>query len=386
MSHLEKKPLSVMYVLGSVSKVGGLERVITDKMNCLIDMGCKVTLVTYEQGTHPIIFPLYPSIKHIDVGVRFFQLYKESYPRRFFKNIKWRRVYLQRLQKIVNEIQPDVISTVTYDLEICDILPKLKTSAKFIIESHSAKKYTKDYRDGRSGIKLFLSNIRLHFLFHKIAKYDMLVSLTEGDATDWRRIAKRVAIIPNPITVYPEKVNVCKRNNRIIAVGRLHHQKGFDILVDAFSSIQEKCPQWQLCIYGDGEELNTLKQRIQNKSMQEYISISPPTQDIYSEYQKSDFLVMSSRYEGFGLVLVEAMACGIPCVSFDCPYGPSDIIEDGYNGLLAENGNVSDLAEKMLWMCTNTRKRQVMGDAARKSVYRYRKEQIMQKWLDLYTE
>ena len=114
MSHLEKNPLSVMYVLGSVSKAGGLERVITDKINCLIDMGCKVTSVTYEQGIHPIIFPLHPSVKKIDVGVRFFQLYKESYPRRFFKNIKWRRVYLQRLQKIVNEIQPDVSFECSY--------------------------------------------------------------------------------------------------------------------------------------------------------------------------------------------------------------------------------------------------------------------------------
>lgn len=386
MLQYDTKSINVMYVLGSVSKIGGVERVITDKMNYLANIGCKVTLVTYEQGTHPIIYPLHPRVRHIDVGVRFFQLYKCSYPKRFFENIKWRRTYYQRLQKIVDEVRPSVISTVTYELEYCDILPKLKTSAKFIIESHCAKSYTKDFTDGRTGLKSFFSKVRMYMQFRKIANYDILVALTQGDADDWRRIATRVEVIPNPVTLYPDTVKEYHHSRRIIAVGRLHRQKGFDMLIDAFSLVQKKCPQWSVSIFGGGEDEKVLKQRILDAKMQDCIFINSPTQDIYSEYQNSDFLVLSSRYEGFGLVLIEAMSCGIPCVAFDCPYGPKDVIEDGYNGLLVDNENVESLAEKILWMCNNPEKCEAMGVVARKSASLYKIEQIMPRWLELYSE
>lgn len=384
MLQFETESVNVMYVLGSISKVGGVERVITDKMDYLASIGCKVTLVTYEQGSHPIVYPLHPRIRHIDVGVRFFQLYQYSYPKRFFKNIIWRRTYFQRLQKIVDEVQPSVISTVTYDLEICDLLPKLETSAKLIIESHCAKSYTKDFTDGRTGVKRLLTKARMYMQFLKIANYDVLVALTQGDADDWRRIAKRVVVIPNPVTIYPDTIRDYHQRRRIIAVGHLHHQKGFDNLIDAFSLVQEKCPQWRVDIFGGGEDEDALKQRILDKKMQNRIFINPPTLDIYREYMNSDYLVLSSRYEGFGLVLIEAMSCGIPCVAYDCEYGPRDIIVDGYNGLLVDNGNVAELAEKILQMCQSPDLCKSMGMAARKSASKYRKEVIMPRWLELY--
>ena len=114
------------------------------------------------------------------------------------------------------------------------------------------------------------------------------------------------------------------------------------------------------------------------------ITILPSSSAIYQEYQNSEFCVMSSRYEGFGLVLVEAMSCGIPCVSFKCKYGPEDIIKDGEDGLLVENGNVKALSDKILWMINNTEQRLQMGRKARENVHRYHKDVIMSQWLLLF--
>ena len=379
--------MKVMYVLGCISKQGGLERVLIDKMNYLVSMGCEVTLVTYEQGTHPFIYPLNPQVSHIDTGTRFFLLYKYSYLRRYFKSKRLKRLYRRKLQEIVDVNQPDVIITVTYDLENCDVITKLKSSAKMLIESHSAKSYTKDFTDNRNGLKLLFTNIRLKVQYTKISKFDVLVALTQGDAKAWSGTAKKTVVIPNFITSWPTIFNnhsiVYKR---IIAVGRLHRSKGFDMLIESFAMIANRCTEWYVDIFGGGDDKHILEKKIEEYGMQKRIFINPATPDIYSEYKKSDFLVLSSRYEGFGLVLIEAMSCGLPCVAFDCTYGPSDIIVDGFNGLLVKNGDVVDMSKKILWMCNNVDKHKAMGDAARQSSSNYRPEVIMPQWLKLLEE
>ena len=157
------------------------------------------------------------------------------------------------------------------------------------------------------------------------------------------------------------------------------------MLVKAFSMIASKCPQWYIDIYGSGDEKAMLCQLIADYNLQGRIVIHEPTTDIYREYQTSDFLVLSSRYEGFALVLLEAMACGIPCVAFRCKYGPGDVIHHGSDGLLANNGDIHALADGVLWMATHTEERLRMGKAARLTIENYRKEKIMNEWLDLFS-
>ena len=142
--------------------------------------------------------------------------------------------------------------------------------------------------------------------------------------------------------------------------------------------------QWYIDIYGSGDEKAMLCQLIADYNLQGRIVIHEPTTDIYREYQTSDFLVLSSRYEGFALVLIEAMACGIPCVSFRCKYGPEEIVTNGINGLLVENGDVRALAESILFMINHSEERLRMGIAAREMTRCFQKDIIMKEWIELF--
>ena len=193
-----------------------------------------------------------------------------------------------------------------------------------------------------------------------------------------------VIVVPNPSPYYVE--NLCddvKIEGRIIAVGRLFEQKRFDRLIDAFALISSKYSTWNLSIFGDGPLREMLKKQIERKGLAKRVSLNKPTHDILHEYQLSQFLVLSSDFEGFGLVITEAMACGIPVVAADCPYGPSEIIEDGVTGLLSKM-EVKDLASKMEWMITHPDERKQMGKNAHLAAAKYRKEVIIPEWERAY--
>lgn len=366
----------------------GTERVMSDKMNYLAEHGYAITLITYEQGKHPKAFPLHPSIQHIDLDTRFFETERYGLLKRAFSLIRLRRLFRSRLQGIIDEIHPDILISTTYSIKLMDIILYVKTKAFKIVESHVAchtimKSY--DYRKNK--ILCSIAAVYDKWILGKVAKADKLVVLTKGDAYDWMVYSSQVIIIPNPVTIYPDKVlphNEIK--HRIICVGRLQEQKGYDMLIDAFALIAKRCVDWKIEIFGDGPDKSILTEKIQKLDLANRIKIHPPVINIYDEYQNSDFFVLSSRFEGFPLVLGEAMSCGIPCVSFKCKYGPEDIINDGQTGLLVENGNVKELGEKIFWMLSHTEERLLMGTKAREDMRHYEKNIIMQKWLDLFNQ
>ena len=378
--------MRIVYIIKSFAMKAGVERVMSDKMNWLAERGYEVTMITYEQGEHPQAFTLNPSISHIDIGTRFFLVEKYGYLKRFYMMAKMRRQFRNRLQTLLNEIQPDILITTTYSIKLIDIILSVKTTAWRLVESHVAcytVKKSFDYRN--KPLLRSLAVLYDRIMLGKVSKADRLISLTQGDADDWRHYTSNVIVIPNPVTYIPETISShdsCK--HRIVCVGRLHEQKGLDMLIEAFALIANQCPEWKIDIYGEGSCKDMLEKRIEHYNLSGRIIINNPTDHIYDEYQSSDFFVLSSRYEGFALVLLEAMSCGIPCVAFKCKYGPEDIIEDGKNGLLADNGNVKDFAEKMLWMIKHREERLLMGEQARKDIHKYELNTIMTKWHELF--
>ena len=378
--------MKIVYVLKSFAMKAGVERVMSDKMNWLAGHGYEIAMVTYEQGLHPLAFPLHPSIRHIDLDTRFFSVESFSYPRRLLMIWQMRHQFRKRLQTILDELCPDFLITTTYSIKLIDIILSVKTDACRIIESHVACYTIKKAFDYKHNF--FLHKIAARYdqmMLGKVSKADCLVTLTNGDATDWGLYSSNVIVIPNPVTYFPENVNYRDGTvHRILCVGRLHEQKGFDLLIDAFELIADRCPGWKIDIYGDGSDKAMLLEKIKLKGLQNRIEIKPPTSNIYNEYILSDFFVLSSRYEGYPLVLNEAMSCGIPCVAFRCKYGPEDAITDGVNGLLVENGNYEDLANKILWMIMHTEDRLRMGYLAREAASRYEKSVIMNLWTDLF--
>lgn len=364
----------------------GVERVMSDKMNFLAEHGFEVVLVTYEQGNHPLAFTLNPNVVHHSLDARFFTLSRYPVWKRPYYYYKMCHRLKCGLQKVADYEQPDVMITTTYSMKVLGIILGIKTSAHRLIESHIACYTVRKAYDYRKNAILFrLARLYDQYVFGKIRRFERLIVLTAGDAKDWQEYITNVEIIPNPVTTFPDEVLPHDGSgHRIIAIGRLHEQKGYDLLMEAFSLIASNCPEWHIDIFGSGDDETMIRQLIADKNLQKRVSIHAPTIDIYKEYQSSDFLVLSSRYEGFGLVLVEAMSCGIPCVAFKCKYGPEDIVNDGENGLLVTDGNINELAEKMLWMIEHTDERLRMGTKAREEARNYQIDLIMKRWEILF--
>ncbi len=378
--------MKILFLLRAMAQMAGTERVMSDKMNYLALCNNDISMVTYEQGKHPIAFNLHPSIRVFDLDTRFFALKNYNILLRIVAFFRMRKRFHIRLQHVVDEIHPDIIIVTTYSLKEIDLILKIQTNAKRVLESHTTcSSIKKSIKMGDNLIlKLYGSQIDKHFLC-KIKDFDKLIALTKGDAKEWTKYSKNVVVIPNPLTFYPESLIQGEHvYRRIICVGRLSVEKGYDLLIPAFQLIAKECLDWRIDIFGIGPEFDNLTLMIRSLSLEHRIFINKPSQNIYEEYQKSDFLVFCSRYEGFGLVLNEAMSCGLPCVSFKCNYGPEEIITDGVNGLLVEKENVEGLASAMLWMIKHPEDRKKMGIQARESSKNFKKEIIIPMSINLF--
>ena len=373
--------MKLVYIFSSFAAKGGTERIFCDKMNWLAEVaGYEIVFVTYEQGNHPFAYPLSKKIRHVDLNTRFFTVSTMPLLKKIYFKITLPRLFKHRLRKLLDEIQPDVVVSTTYALPLFREI--LSQPYRHVVESHVCyyqlllqKKFTH--------ISWLDRKIARHLL-EMLKRCEKVVVLTHKDAACWKG-NDNIEVIHNVVTNYPEKItDVADRPKRIIAVGRLHAQKGFDLLIQSWQLIAARHPDWQLVVYGHGGDLQKLQQQLEKAGLTSSMTFAGATDNIYKEYQDSAFYVMSSRYEGWGLVLVEAMSCGLPCVSFDCPYGPSDIIRDGEDGLLVENGNIQQLAEKMELLINNKELRERLGVRARLNAARFTSDNIMPQWTKLF--
>ena len=373
--------MKLVYIFSSFAAKGGTERIFCDKMNWLAEVaGYEIVFVTYEQGNHPFAYPLSNKIRHVDLNTRFFTTSTMPLLKRIRSIFTLPRLFKHRLQELLDEIQPDVVVSTTYALPLLREI--LSQPYRHVVESHVCyyqlllqKKFTH--------ISWLDRKIARHLL-EMLKRCEKVVVLTHKDAACWKG-NDNIEVIHNVVTNYPEKItDVADRPKRIIAVGRLHAQKGFDLLIQSWQLIAARHPDWQLVVYGHGGDLQKLQQQLEKAGLTSSMTFAGATDNIYKEYQNSAFYVMSSRYEGWGLVLVEAMSCGLPCVSFDCPYGPSDIIRDGEDGFLVENGNIQQLAEKMELLINNKELRERLGVRARLNAARFTSDNIMPQWTKLF--
>ena len=219
---------------------------------------------------------------------------------------------------------------------------------------------------------------------------DAVVSLTDIDREKYKLLNKNSFTIPNAIDKdFLDIVADRSQSKIILAVGRETPQKGFDLLVDAWNKIVKKYPDWKVRIVGDNFTNKAYADLVLNKIHQYHldnsIDIIPETQNIKDEYKKAAFYIMSSRYEGLPMVLLEAMATGMPAVSFDCPTGPRQIIKDGETGMLVENGNIGDLSFAMEQMIKNSNMRIKMGGCAKEDIrQRFSVGSVFAKWERLF--
>ena len=169
-------------------------------------------------------------------------------------------------------------------------------------------------------------------------------------------------------------------------MGRISYQKGFDLLFKIWSILNKKHTDCKLWIYGSGELQDALELLISKLHLTKTIKIFSPTKQIGSIYLQGSILLMSSRYEGLPMVLLEAHSYGLPVVSFECKCGPKDVIQDGINGFLIPNNNLELFADKIMLLIENQSMREQMGKAAYQSAQLYTEEKIMSRWIDLFNQ
>ncbi|MBP5421924.1 MAG: glycosyltransferase family 4 protein [Paludibacteraceae bacterium] len=379
--------MKILIIHRSFALIGGAERVITDKANYLAEKGHQLMLVSYEQGLHPLPFELQPSVQYKDLDCRFFTLSKYSMPKHLYYFFWLKRKFRKNLRITTHDFNPDVVVLASDWQLLMDAVINSVSPVPVIAEFHNTYSYIIRKIGVSDGwFKTRLTQLYYRQTIKKLGKGARLVVLTESDARDWRQHFKNVIVIHNPVTLYPDVIDdLPKDYGRIIFVGRFNHEKRIDRLITAFSIFSDNYKDWHVDIFGDGNEKENLLRQIKELRLEGRVIIHKPTKTIYDEYKRSEMLVLCSEHEASPLVLVEAMACGVPCVSMDCPNGPREIIQDGETGLLVENGNVDDLAHKMEWLITHDKEREEMGKKARLAALAYKPSVIMKEWEKLYT-
>jgi len=394
--------MRIVYIYRSLAMKGGVERILVEKANrWAAEPGNRVAFITYEQGDHPLAYPLDSRVEWKDLNVRVFTSYRYRGVKRILTKVSLQQRLVRDIAQEVSGRQPDIV--VCTDVSKYDIRGAVRARCgKVVVEAHnSTANMDFDIRQ-EHGLARLLSQLKKRNLMRETRHADRVVALTHRDAAQWQRYAS-TCVIPNMLTSVASPTSPATPaasptpptslspattvvdGGRIVSAGRLNIQKGFSLLLDAWKRVADKHPAWHLDIYGDGEDREMLERRIAGEQIPN-VRLCHAVADIRSVYEQSDFYVMSSVYESFGLVLTEAMSCGRPCVAFDCPYGPGEIIHDGEDGLLARAADVTDLADKMCRMIDDAPMRRRMGQKAHDNVRRFLPERIFPLWQSLFTQ
>ena len=337
--------------------------------------------MTTDQQGRPPFYPFPSGVRMIDLGIDYADDNDKGVAVKIAGYLRRRRLHKRRLSALLQKEQADVVVSL-YPSE-SSFLPSIKDGSKKVLELHFCKYFRIQY--GRKGVIGWIDKWRTRQDERIVRRFDKFVVLTQEDKGYWGNLPN-IEVIPNAAMNMSGRFSDVS-SRRVIAVGRLDYQKGFDRLIQAWKLIQEhdEFRNWHLDIFGQGEWHEMLQRMIEEGGMEQTAHINRPTNQIGDEYAKSSLIVMTSNYEGFGMVLVEAMACGVPAVAFDCKCGPKDIIKNGENGLLVANGDIRGLADAMMCVMGDEEFRRKLSENARKVVSVYSEEAVMQKWTQLFT-
>lgn len=373
--------MKLIYCIRAVYNPGGMERVLLNKVRFLVnEMKWEVVIVTTDQEGKPPFYPFPEQVRMVDLDINYARDNNLGVLRKVTGYLRRKKLHKQRLTQLLLSEKPDVVVSL-YPSE-SSFIPDIPDGSKKVLEIHYCKFFRLQY--GRHGLLGLIDRLRTRQDEHIARKFDRFVVLTNEDRGYWGTMPN-IEVIPNA-AMFMGTRQADMSNKRILAVGRLDYQKGFDRLLDAWRIVQQhpEFHNWRLDIFGQGEWHDQLVQTIRRYGLEQQTAINPPTSDIGAEYARSSMLVMSSNYEGFPMVMIEAMAGGLPVVAFDFLCGPKDIIYPGQNGLIVPNGNIPALADAMMKLMASEPLRQQLSVNARKVTETYSEEQVMKQWVGLF--
>ncbi|OJU36613.1 MAG: glycosyl transferase [Bacteroidales bacterium 45-6] len=372
----------IAYCIPSLYYPSGMERVLTLKVNYMVEhFGYEVHIVLTDGKDKKPYYGLHPSVHVHQLDINYDHLYGVPLYKRLFIYLEKQRLFKRRLNECLSRLKPDItISLLRRDI---NFINRMTDGSLKMGEIHFNKSNYRDFTNNR--LPRFIQEIVrkrwMQQLTKELRQLKAFVVLTHEDAAEWNEL-DNVKVIHNPLPFYPDSVSDCT-SKQVIAVGRYMPQKGFDLLIDAWGLVSERHPDWILRIYGDGMR-EQLQAQIDALDLDKSCLLEHSVPNIADKYCESSIFVLSSRFEGFGMVVVEAMACGVPPVAFACPCGPRDIVRDGEDGFLVENGNIGKLADRICYLIEHEDLRKEMGRKARENVRRFEMENIAGQWRKLF--
>lgn len=371
--------MKIVYCHCSLYNPGGMERVLLNKVRRLAAAGHEIIVVTTDQQDRPTFYDFPTEVRLIDLGINYSLDNFEPLYKRIPSYLRKRRMHRRKLTELLMRECPDI--TISLYPSESSFIPEIKDGSKKILELHFNRYFRLQY--GRKGLTGLIDRYRSRKDERIARKFDSFVVLTEEDKAYWGNMPN-ISVIPNAALPMPLKSDCTAK--RVIAVGRLDYQKGFDRLINVWELVKKNSASegWRLDIFGQGEWLDMLEEMIQSKGLSDSTKLNVPTDEIAKEYAGSSILAMTSHYEGFPMVMIEAMSAGLPVVTFDYKCGPRDIISDGIDGIIVPDGDLNAFATALLGLMADDNRRKQMGSAATMVIERYSEERVMLQWTSLF--
>jgi glycosyltransferase involved in cell wall biosynthesis len=377
--------MKIVYCVNSIRYLGGIQRVTVVKANALAELpGNEVYVVVTDNKAGPEIHKLSPKVHLIDLDINY---YNRNQERSMLTNLIVGMAkgipHKKALTKVLRQINPDVVISVGMSEKF--MLTSMRNRTwKIIREFHSEKNYRSKH--AYSMFKKIQGKLSDFYEFHYAdKKYDRIVVLTDEDKeTNWQGW-DNVSVVPNPVSFKCDAPSTLTEKS-VISMGRLEHVKNFSSLISAFKIVAKKHQDWILKIFGDGSLRESLQNQINESGLQNNVFLMGFSDDMESALRQSSIFAFSSLVEGFALVIVEAMECGLPAVSYQCPCGPKDIITNGKDGFLVPVNDEQMLAERICSLIENEDLRRQMASDARLRAQYYHVESIAQRWMKLFEE
>jgi len=357
--------MNLTLVISSLT-CGGAERVVSTMANYWADAECKVTVLTFDDKNYQHY--------HISESIQWYALNISSQSKSWIGGLinNLKRIYV--LRKFILQSKPDCVISFLFSTNILVLLATRFLSCKVIISERNYPKYDKKNRKTWFWLRKTLYPLADH-----------LVVQTDSIKEIFRSYNGSVQVIPNPVKVDPESLYnkpevLLPACNKLVAMGSMTTQKGFDLLIEVFANLYRHHGDWNLIILGEGALKNELKSRASRLDIEHAVIFAGKVRNPFSIMSRCDLFVLSSRYEGFPNALLEAMACGLPVVSFDCPTGPRQLVHHEINGLLVPPEDKYELEKALKSLMEKKELRERMGKKAKYVSKQYALNKIMAQW------